>query len=70
MLRYLGTVSAKNPPPPPAAAPVPQILLPSTTERQQTWHLKDSDERACAVIAGRICFIDDSKSPDIFKPGI
>ena len=49
--KYLGTVA-------PAAQPVPrmeppvQLQFPGPEKRRQIWHLKDSDERAAAYIAG------------------
>ena len=49
--KYLGTVA-------PAAQPIPrveppiQLQFPGPEKRRQIWHLKDSDERAAAYIAG------------------
>ena len=57
VLRYLGTVSPR-----PDAKPIlggrnaipelPELLSPSEKERHSVWHLQDSDERACAFVAG------------------
>lgn len=50
-LRYLGTISPR-PDPPVVSSRGPQLVQPQTPQRLQ-WHLKDSDERACAYIAGQ-----------------
>jgi len=54
LLKYLGTVP---PPPPTLVAPIlhyPSVFLnPPMETRHSTWHLQDSDERACAYIAGQ-----------------
>lgn len=53
LVKYLGTI--------PPAASLPQreeeaidVRFPEREVRQQVWHLKDSDERAAAYIAGQI----------------
>ncbi|KAL0020811.1 hypothetical protein WJX79_007906 [Trebouxia sp. C0005] len=51
VLRYLGTV-APRPTPPVISTTSPQLVHPQTPQRVR-WHLKDSDERACAYIAGQ-----------------
>lgn len=51
VLHYLGTLSRSEP----APAPVPvhvELQHPSVHERRISWHLEDSDERACAYMAG------------------
>eukprot|EP00887_Chlorella_sp_A99_P001378 scaffold8.g1378.t1 len=51
LLQYVGTVRRR----PPAAAPVDAPLViasPPREARHMSWHLRDSDERACAYIAG------------------
>lgn len=50
LLCYLGTLSRPTQPLAPEA-PV-QPLPPTPATQNQRWHLKDSDERACAYIAG------------------
>lgn len=50
-LTYLGTV-APRPQPPVVSTRGPQLVQPPAPVRVQ-WHLKDSDERACAYIAGK-----------------
>ena len=50
-LMYLGTV-APRPQPPVVSTRGPQLVQPQAPVRVQ-WHLKDSDERACAYIAGK-----------------
>ena len=50
-LTYLGTV-APRPQPPVVSTRGPQLVQPPAPIRVQ-WHLKDSDERACAYIAGK-----------------
>ena len=50
-LRYLGTV-APRPEPPVVSATPPRMVQPESPVRVQ-WHLRDSDERACAYIAGQ-----------------
>ena len=50
-LTYLGTV-APRPQPPVVSTRGPQLVQPQAPVRVQ-WHLKDSDERACAYIAGQ-----------------
>lgn len=50
-LMYLGTVSPR-PHPPVVSSRAPQLVQPQSPVRVQ-WHLKDSDERACAYIAGK-----------------
>lgn len=50
-LKYLGTVGPR-PQPPVVCSRAPQLMIPQSPVRQQ-WHLKDSDERACAYIAGQ-----------------
>ena len=50
-LKYLGTVAPRPQPPVVSNDPV-KLLRPETPVRIQ-WHLKDSDERACALIAGQ-----------------
>ncbi|CAL8466878.1 g6414 [Coccomyxa elongata] len=52
VLRYLGTVAPRDPPQPLRAQP-PVICYPPSHVRRQAWHLKDSDERAVAYIAGK-----------------
>ncbi|KAK9810226.1 hypothetical protein WJX72_007002 [[Myrmecia] bisecta] len=49
---YLGTISRPAEPPALVNRPI-RVQLPPQEVRQQRWHLKDSDERACAYIAGR-----------------
>jgi predicted Zn-dependent peptidase len=51
VLRYLGTVAPRSTPPV-ISTTSPQLVQPQTPQRVQ-WHLKDSDERACAYIAGQ-----------------
>ncbi len=51
VLRYLGTVAPRSTPPV-ISTTSPQLVHPQTPQRVQ-WHLKDSDERACAYIAGQ-----------------
>lgn len=50
-LKYLGTVPPRSQPPVVSTDPV-KLLRPETPTRIQ-WHLRDSDERACALIAGQ-----------------
>lgn len=50
-LMYLGTVSPRPHPPMVSSRPA-QLVQPQSPVRIQ-WHLKDSDERACAYIAGK-----------------
>jgi predicted Zn-dependent peptidase len=56
LLKYIGTVQARPEAAaaaaaaPPDAPPTP--AAPPPEERHQVWHLRDSDERACAYIAG------------------
>lgn len=50
-LMYLGTV-APRPHPPVVSSKPPVMVQPPSPVRVQ-WHLKDSDERACAYIAGQ-----------------
>ena len=54
ILMYLGTVEPKPSLPlaGDAIAQCPTVCNPALDERHQVWHLKDSDERACAYIAG------------------
>uniref|UniRef100_A0A383WE33 Peptidase M16 N-terminal domain-containing protein n=1 Tax=Tetradesmus obliquus TaxID=3088 RepID=A0A383WE33_TETOB len=54
VLRYLGTISSPLPPPSRASLMGPPISFqdPPLQQRAITWHLKDSDERAAAYIAG------------------
>lgn len=50
LLKYVGTISCR-----PAAAAVDTplaICSPPREQRHMCWHLRDSDERACAFIAG------------------
>ncbi len=49
--RYLGTIQAQGPRPELKPAPL-TIQRPAPSDRVQAWHLKDSDERAFAYIAG------------------
>ena len=51
VLRYLGTVSRPPPAQPLASYPV-TLQHPPAHERRLSWHLQDSDERACAYMAG------------------
>jgi predicted Zn-dependent peptidase len=51
--RYLGTMRGVPPVQQPPQRPI-QILCPPANVRQQKWHLKDSDERSCAYIAGML----------------
>lgn len=50
-LKYLGTVAPRPNPPVVCTTPV-QFQRPEAPVRIQ-WHLRDSDERACALIAGK-----------------
>ncbi|KAG2497394.1 hypothetical protein HYH03_004550 [Edaphochlamys debaryana] len=50
-LRYVGTVRPRPAPEPLFMHPI-AFRNPPTTERHQTWHLRDSDERAVAYIGG------------------
>ena len=54
ILMYLGTVEPKPDMPGAgdAIAQCPTVCSPPLEERHSVWHLKDSDERACAYIAG------------------
>ena len=53
VLMYLGTVQPRSGAASLAAAGQPAtICAPAPEERHMVWHLKDSDERACAYIAG------------------
>ena len=54
ILMYLGTVEPKPDLPGAgnAIAQCPTVCSPPLDERHSVWHLKDSDERACAYIAG------------------
>ncbi|KAG7669392.1 hypothetical protein Ndes2526B_g05713 [Nannochloris sp. 'desiccata'] len=53
VLMYLGTVQAKSGELNLATAGQPAMICsPEPEERHMVWHLKDSDERACAYIAG------------------
>jgi predicted Zn-dependent peptidase len=53
VLMYLGTVQAKSGEENLATAGQPAMICsPAPEERHMVWHLKDSDERACAYIAG------------------
>lgn len=54
VLKYLGTVKPASNPPSRLEPPITFSQVPAA-ERQQIWHLKDSDERATAYIAGAIC---------------
>lgn len=50
-LKYLGTVAPR----PQAGFPEDRPVVfcdPDAEMRRQTWHLRDSDERGCAYIAG------------------
>lgn len=51
LVKYLGTVRPAEAPPQLTDQPA-VMRFPSADERRQTWHLKDSDERAVALIAG------------------
>lgn len=53
-LKYLGTVVPKSNAQGPGSAleQSPLVCDPPLEERHSVWHLKDSDERACAYIAG------------------
>jgi predicted Zn-dependent peptidase len=55
MLQYMGTLTPSpdfsDVSPHPQGAPV-TFCFPPEEERRQTWHLPDSDERACANIMG------------------
>lgn len=54
ILTYLGTVEPKPDMPGAgdAISQCPTVCSPPLEERHSVWHLKDSDERACAYIAG------------------
>lgn len=54
ILMYLGTIKPKPNAQGPgnALAQCPTICDPPLNQRHSVWHLKDSDERACAYIAG------------------
>ena len=52
ILKYLGTVKPVGEPPQRLEPPITFHQAPAA-ERQQIWHLKDSDERATAYIAGK-----------------
>lgn len=54
VLKYLGTVAPKEGAQGPgdAAEQAPKVCSPPPEERHSVWHLLDSDERACAYIAG------------------
>eukprot|EP00884_Botryococcus_braunii_P007566 jgi/Botrbrau1/16810/Bobra.150_2s0037.1 len=49
--KYLGTIKGVPPVPQPPQRPI-KIQDPPLEIRRQRWHLKDSDERSCAYIAG------------------
>ena len=51
LLNYLGTVAPLAPFTPPVTRPI-QLLHPPSQERRISWHLQDSDDRACAYMAG------------------
>lgn len=49
--KYLGTIRGVPPVPQPPQRPI-KLQDPPLEVRRQRWHLKDSDERSCAYIAG------------------
>lgn len=51
LVNYLGTVEPAQSPPQRIEEPI-DVRFPAKEVRQQVWHLKDSDERAAAYIAG------------------
>lgn len=51
VIKYLGTVKCATSQPPRIEAPISMRVAPAPA-RQQIWHLKDSDERATAYVAG------------------
>lgn len=53
VLRYLGTVRPV-PDAPARVEPPIAINFPPAEQRRQVWHLKDSDERAIAMVAGTL----------------
>lgn len=55
LVKYLGTIEAVLNPPQKAEEAI-DVSFPAREVRQQVWHLKDSDERAAAYIAGKACF--------------
>ena len=52
LVKYLGTIPPASTPPQRAEEAI-DIRFPEREVRQQIWHLKDSDERAAAYIAGQ-----------------
>ena len=51
LLRYIGTVKPADNPPQRIEQPA-VMRFPPEHERRQVWHLKDSDERAVALVSG------------------
>ena len=71
LVKYLGTIRPVSNPPSKAEDSI-GIRFPEKDIRQQVWHLKDSDERAAAYVAGIACPPMSSYlrpvSADIHKP--
>lgn len=62
LVKYLGTIQAV-PNPPQREEEAIDVSFPAKEIRQQTWHLKDSDERAAAYIAGQQWFAEHQHPP-------